>query len=677
MNNKTKINNISQPQEKEVKIKVNDKSDSVIEDVFSKENKKPKNLKNFSDLYNGRSDMSKIDRQDPNRKKKIIAWVIIGLVVILGITIGGLFYFIGQEDQFGSDNIKIEKIIPSLISSGDNVGITLIIHNNEQVDIMDTELIIQYPADFKFNSSDPVPNNEANNAWSLGVIKAGSSKSINLSGQIFGEMNTSKEFKAVLNYMPENFSSVFQKNDTFDLVINDSVYDLTLAVPSKVVNGFTSTYSVKIKNNSEENAKDLRLTLNIPDNLSVTSYDPETDNGANTWNIDSLDSGSEFEVVYEAVLTGAEGDMAEIKAEVGYKNKNNEYLVQEEKSAIVFLVNPQLLINMTINDSETGYSVSLGDTLKYKITYQNNSQSEIKDLVITANLESEILNWNSLADANDGVIEEKSISWDKDQIEGLASVKPNDEGEILFSINLLNSYNFISEDEINFSVVSKATGVSNNVVDLDNGTLEVTSNEIENKINSKLDLRAEGRYYDDEYIQVGDGPLPPMVGVPTSYRIYWFLQNGSNEVNDVTISASLPDGVTWTENKNVNAGNISYNTTSKVVTWTINKIPEHVGQFLTELQASFEISVTPTNADLNQVMILLNKSQLTAVDSFTEEDIAITQNIISSDLVDDPLVAGDGLVVANTATNNNVNSNTNSNINMNVNTNTNTNTNTE
>ncbi|MDP2683595.1 MAG: hypothetical protein Q8P20_00935 [bacterium] len=662
------------PQEdqgKEIKINIEDRGDDAVGRVYSKENKKSKNLKSFSDFYKNRgemkSELSKIEKKDPNRSKKIIAWVIVGLVIVLGVTLGGLFYFLNQEDKFGSESIDIEEIIPTLISSGDNVGITITVHNREAVDIIDAELIIQFPSDYKFNSSDPMPNNEANNSWSIGVIKSGSSKSIKLNGQIFGEINSSKEFKTILNYMPENFSSFFQKTDSFSLVINDSAYDLNLTVPTKVVNGFSSTYSVKITNNSEEDATNLQLSLTIPENLSVTSYNPEPDSGT-IWKIDELKSGEEFEVAYEAILEGEEGDMAEIKAEIGYTGDNNEYIVQKEKSAIVFVVNPQLVLNIEVNESEVGFPVSMGDTLNYKISYQNNSQSEIKDLTINAILQGEILNWNSLADNNDGEIEDDVISWDSSLIEDLTSLKPGDEGEILFSINLSNAYVFSSDEEVNLSVVSSATAISDNVVDLDGGTLEVTSNEVENKVNSKLDLRAEGRYYDDEYIKVGDGPIPPAVGETTSYKVYWFLQNGANEVSDVEVTAVLPVDVTWVDDTNVSAGNISFNSTTRTVTWTINKLPEHVGQYLTELNAVFEISVTPIISDLGQVLILLNKSKLTATDSFTEEEITITQDIISSDLADDPLAIGDGLVVSSISTN--TNSNTNTNVNLNTNTNT-------
>lgn len=662
-----------------VKVKVTKKTDEGPSAVYKLQNKKQGNMGSISDFYRGRSGnktaLSRIEKKDPGRRKKIIAWVIIGLVVILGVTLGGLYYFISQEDKFGSDSIGFEVIVPTLISSGDNIGITLNILNQEDVDINDTELIMQYPNDFIFNSSDPIPNNEANNTWTLGTIRAGSSKTINFSGQVFGEMNSTKNIKMILNYTPENFSSEFKKEDSFDLSINDTVYDLSLTVPSKAVSGFSSPYSVKITNKSEEDVDNLKLILTIPDNLSVTSFNPEPDLGESTWEIDALPSGEEFEITYEATLTGNEGDMAEIKAEVGYVNKNNDYIKQADSSAIVFLVNPQMVLTMSINDSTEGFPVSMGDNLKYKITYQNNSQSEIRDLVLTADLDGVMLDWDTLADNNDGLVEDGVITWDKDKIENFAAIKPGDEGELLFNINLLDAYNYNSEDDINFSITSLATATSDNVVDLDDGTLEILSNEVVNEINSDLVLRAEGRYYDDEYIKVGAGPLPPESGKTTKYRIYWYIRNGANEVQDVIVSAILPEGVSWTGDTKVNAGSISFDQESGQVNWSINKIPEHVGQFFTELQASFEVSITPTDSDVGQVMVLSQASQMSATDSFTKEELTINRDLISTVLTDDPLYVGDGLVVASSSTNTNSNSNTNSNTNSATNTNTNSNTN--
>ncbi|XOU93924.1 MAG: hypothetical protein ACNFW9_03690 [Candidatus Kerfeldbacteria bacterium] len=658
---------------KNIKISVSNESDTIGNIYKQRDKKNNEKVNDFAAFYKGsknkNEDMSKIERKDPNRKKKTIWWVILILVVVLAATLFGFYYFINQEDKFSGDNLDVEIKTPLLVSAGDGIEISITIYNRADVDIAASELILQLPEDYIFNSSSPLANNEANNAWTIGQIKSGSSETVTIYGKMFGELNKNQSFSWLLNYTPANFSSQFQKSDQFDIAINDSVFDLNFTVPSKVVSGYASNYSFEIANKSSDDMINVRLSMNLPVDMTVDSYDPEPSNEPTIWDIELLKSGESYEVSFDAVLDAEEGDMREIDLQIGYLDDQRKFNIQKEESAIVFVVNPQLLLTMSVNASAEGFPVSSGDTLKYILNYENNSQSEVKDLLITAEIDGSMLDWDSLTDVNGGVISNGAIAWDQDSIEDLASVKPGDEGEIAFSINLQNTLEVDSEEDVNFLITSNASAISNNVVDFDDGTLEVESNEVVNKINSQLILRAEGRYYDDEYIKVGLGSIPPQVGSETRYRIYWYVRNGANEVSPVVVSATLPTGVVWESNSKISAGNISYDPNTRKISWSINKVPEHVGQYLSEIWASFDVSITPTTDDIGNILILLDKSEIVSTDSFTEQEISISEDMITSALPDDPQAIGQGEVVAGTSTNTNtiINSNSNTNSTANVN----------
>ena len=658
---------------KNIKVSVSDEPDSIRNIYRQRGKKNNEKVNDFAAFYKGsknkRGDMSTIDHKDPNRKKRIVVWMLIILVVVLVATLGGLYYFINQEDKFSGNNIDIEIKTPLLVSAGDVSEISITIYNREDIDILASELILQFPNNYDFNSSSPLANNESNNAWDLGEIKSGSSFTITILGQMFGDINEVQDFSLLLNYTPANFSSQFQKTDKFEIAINDSVYDLDISVPSKVVSGHTNSYSVNITNNSNDDMEKVRLVMSLPDDMTVDTFDPEYSDEPSIWDIDLLESGASYEVIFDAVFDSEEGDMREIDVEVGYLDDHNKFKPQKQASAIIFIVNPQLLLSMTVNESTTGFPVSLGDTLKYAIKYENNSQSEVKDLLIKIGIDESMLDLDSLADVSSGVIEDSIISWDKDVITELASVKPGDEGEITFSINLLDTLEVDSDEDVNFAINSKAISISENVVDLEGSILEVESNEVVNKIDSQLVLKAEARYYDDEYIKVGLGPLPPEVGSETRYRLYWYVRNGANEVSPVTISATLPSGMVWESNSKVSAGDVTYNASEREITWTINKVPEHVGQFLSELWASFDVSVVPTTDDVGNILILLDKSKIVSTDSFTEQEISITEDMITSALPNDPQAIGQGEVVVGSLTNTNSATNINSISNINSTTN--------
>jgi len=647
-------------QEKKIKVEVETEEPKPTQETRGWIEK----TRDFASLYRGngskRVDMTRIEKKDPNRRKKIIGWAIFILVILLGITLAGFYFFVNQEDKFSGQKVDIEIDKPMLVASGDTVSFNITVNNQEAVNLVDAELTIQWPTDFVFNSSEPLAVNEANNAWSVGEIKKGSSKTVKVIGQLFGELDSLKDFTVILNYMPANFLSEFQKKQSFSITINDSIFDLDLAMPSKVISDYASTYKINFTNNSQEAIKRVQLKLFLPEDLAASDFSPSLDDEETIWEIDNMSSGASQTVTWQGVLSAEEGAMREIKAQIGYINQQGEYVIQVEKTSIIFLINPQLLLTLTMNESTQDNAASLGQTLDYIITYQNESQSEIKNMSVAIELKGELFDWDSLVDVNNGVVADQRITWDKSVLDSLSSVKPGQEGEIEFSITLDNSLVAEDREDINYTITSQATVLSEEVVDLEGNTLEVTSETITTKINSNLDLRAEGRYYNDEYLAVGFGPIPPEAGQTTQYQIYWYLQNGANEVSSVEVTTKIPEGIVWVNDSYVSAGNLSYDPAAHTVTWSINKMPEHVGQFMAELEARFAIEVTPQVSDIGKLLILLEKSQATASDTFTEQELSVTQDMITSDLTTDPQASGKGLVVkGSSSTNSNVNTSSN------------------
>ena len=535
------------------------------------------------------------------------------------------------------------------------------LQNNEEVGLKNAELTIQFPDDFRFSSSQPLAVNEAHNAWSLGEIKSKASKKVKISGQLFGEIGSKKNFNAIVTYLPANFNSEFQKSQSFTMAINDSIIDLDLEIPVKVISGRLAEYKITYTNNSRAAIERVRLTLTLPDDLEVSDLNPPATGDDMIWEIDSLESRESQSISFKGVLSAEEGQMREIKTEIGYVDKNGEYNYQIGETSIIFVVNPQLILDLSVNGStnNNNNTASFGQRLDYILSYHNESQSTIKNMSLGVDLSSKVLDWNSLVDSLGGEVGNGTIRWDKTQLKDLASIAPGDYGEILFSINVEDNIIVTNDNDINFTIISQAKATSTEVVDIEGGSLEISSNIITTRINSRLDLRAEGRYYNDEYLPVGSGPIPPQVNQMTTYQIYWYLKNNANEVSSVEVTAFLPDDVEWADNHSVSAGTLDYDSVARKVTWTINKIPPHVGQLIPELEARFAVEATPTSDDVGKLLILLGKSQVSADDSYTGEEIVKTQDLITSNLKTDPLVSGQGVVVE-ASSNINSNSNTNS-----------------
>ncbi|MBU0597767.1 hypothetical protein KKF61_02080 [Patescibacteria group bacterium] len=619
--------------------------------------------KEFNELYqdnrNGRVNMSIIDKTDPNRKKKIIGWTIFALVIIVGFTLAGFYYFINRQDQFTGENISLNIDVPINVASGNGLTLTLEINNQEVLGIKNAEVTVQYPGGFTFSQADPQPVNEANNAWGIGTVKSRSTETINITGLVVGDIGSVKEFNFILSYMPENFNSEFQMKKSANVIIKESVIGLDMDVPVKVISEQASAYNISVTNNSPDDMNGIRIVLSIPEDMEISSKEPESTDGDLVWEIESLESGKSYDIKFNGSLSIDDGEMREISAEVGYVDNQGQYHVQAEESSIVFVVFPQLILSLSVNGDTSDTTTFFGKTLQYKIGYANESQSDIRNMELSVDMSGEVLDWNSLIDSNNGSVSEQTIIWDKNGLPDLELVEPGDQGEFWFSINLADNLKAQDSDDINYTVSAQVLARSSEVTDLEGSSLEVESEEIVTKINSRLDLRAEGRYYDDEYLPVGEGPIPPVVGEKTTYQIYWFLQNGTNEVANVEVKAELPEDVRWTDDTLLSAGEINYDPATRIVTWSINKIPPHVGQLIPELEVRFGVEVVPEKSDIGKLLILLNKSEATASDNYTEQPLTNIQDMITSDLPDDPIAADQGKVFNSAPANTNTASNTN------------------
>ena len=275
--------------------------------------------------------------------------------------------------------------------------------------------------------------------------------------------------------------------------------------------------------------------------------------------VETLDKNQEGEIeIIGGYLAEEDVDQVNLKVQIGFYNEEeDEFLLQQEKILTTQLVQPGLSLDLIINGSTTDQPISFDQVLTYSIVYKNLGQAELDDVEIVINLNSDILDWDTLNDKNNGKIENNSITWTMEEISSFDLVRPLDEGTIDFTIRTKLSDN-IDPDSSNLQLTSKAFATLKMIGDLKVEDLIIESEEIKNNINTDLQLKVTARYFNDDNIAVGTGPLPPVVGQKTSFRIYWALANSLNAVEDVEVSTILPKGIDWDDKFLAKAGAMSY-----------------------------------------------------------------------------------------------------------------------
>lgn len=147
-------------------------------------------------------------------------------------------------------------------------------------------------------------------------------------------------------------------------------------------------------------------------------------------------------------------------------------------------------------------------------------------------------------------------------------------------------------------------------------------------------------FYTSDGDQVGIGPLPPIVGLPTSYLITWTLENAGGDLSDIQFSAQLADNASWHGEAGLTGGNLSYDAANRKINWRISQWPDEAPK----KQASFYISINPSEEMIGQIVPLIKAGEWRADDNWSEKIWRGSLPALSSNLDYDSRSRGQGEV---------------------------------
>jgi hypothetical protein len=536
------------------------------------------------------------------RQYRFLIWVIAAAALICA----GAWFFLSRQhhtDQPVSDNVVLLVKGPDHLTSGNEGEYTITYRNGENADLVGINLEMLYPSGFKFKSATPAAVSEDGTSFNLDDVKPGDTGSVVIRGTLSGGTGEDKEIRAQLHYRLSNFNSEFLAAESAHTVIQAPNLLLDIKGPVDVVNGQDTTYTLSITNVSAQTVDNMAVELTYPAGFSYTSstLPPSKDN--NYWTLNSMASGAAQSIEITGSFTGSDNEEKLIRADLGQIINNN--FAPQIASTATFRVIPSSL-SLAISAQPDSY-VKLGDTITYKLSYMNRGSIGLKNLVITANLDSPVLDLSRIS-ASDGIITGSTVTWKSATSDNLELLAPNQKGELTFSVPVRSSL---------------TTNLKNQTVRLSAG---ISSDEISNptragdsvlNLLSGLDL--------DVSAGAVSGAVPMQVGQTTVIAVTMILSNLSNDLSGTQVTASLPlpssswNGVIIPDSEK---SRLTFDPNSGKITWKIGDMAAFAGKFTPALQATFQLAVTPTQNDSGKNMDLLRDITASATDTFVNLLIA-------------------------------------------------------
>ncbi len=590
-------------------------------------------------------DMTKLDQARGSLAKKILIGSVIFFAFLAAVSWAGFFFFSPSDEKFSGEGVEVAIDGPAQLKSGDLVTYQVTYRNNENVPLGTASLQLRLPKELAILSLDPAPIEDIQNSWKIGSIAPGNGGTLTLRGVVLAPIGKQLDLQAILTYRPADFNSEFQKVSTRTVGVSDSVLDLTVSGPAKAMPGDKIELDLSYINTSDNEFQKVRLKAAFPANFIPESSDPApSPNDNSEWLIDAVAPNTQGHVkVVGSFASDAKGRI-ETKAEIGFVDANDDFQLQKEAVFATDVVEGQLVVALILNGKSGDQPVSFGDTLHYAVTYRNTGTVILEDVALSVALEaqpdaSQFVQWNNLRDKQEGLRDMNKITWTKKQVTALGRVGPEEEGTINFDLPALaaplldpnvQDYRLSSWVE---AVIGKIDGEPVN--------RKTQTPPFAAVFLSDAKLAAEAHYFNTDGIPVGSGPLPPVVGQATTYRVSWQLTNALHDLSDLKLSARLPENVVWNGRSNVDAGDLKFDAAHEKIIWTLNWLPTSIK----DLRIDFDVAITPTGDQAGKVPTLIDASILEAMDKVTGAPLILSKPPLTPEPENDSLAGGKGRVL--------------------------------
>lgn len=553
------------------------------------------------------------------KANKFYFWAILFGLVIIGVL--AFFAFRpGQAPAPKPANIEISTEVPPNIASGGEAVYAITVKNNDSQKLVGVELELAYPEGMNYEDSQPKANNLSGTVFPVPDLVPGQNATLFIKTRVNGNINDEKKLGIKLLYNFSNFNSQFSKESsvTIKLIASDVV--MQIAGPDITNNAQLVQYVLSYQNNSNKDIQNARIKLHFPSGFTYAQADPKPDLGSDTWNIGQVAKNASSTIIIQGSYTSAgPGEVKTISADFLILANDGSYFTQNTATINTSISSLPLLVTQELYADNGSGVINPGDNLRFNLNYQNNGTTAATGVNIRVDLDSKVLDLASIR-AEGGVINNNSISWNAAGVSKLASLSPNQGGQLSFSVKVNNPA--VKDSSKNLTVVSN---------------IEIRSNEYSTPLpGNKLNLKVSSPSSMSSTLNFVSGALPPEVGQSTTYKVTLSLTNSTNDFSGGVLTAFIPLGSGAFDVASVNsaeAQSTQYDPSTGKLTWNFSGLPANTGRFSQPKSLSFNVTLNPSASQANQQVTLIKDINYTATDNFTQSQAkGSVKNITTADL---------------------------------------------
>jgi len=538
-------------------------------------------------------------------------------IFVLGSIIYGIFVW--RQNIFSKEVLKLEILGKREVNAGEEVEYLVRYKNNGKFRLEEPELIFEFPENSKTDEGfieRKILKEELGQA-----IYPGEEKTISFKARIFGKEGETKIAKVSLSYRPKNLKARYVSETSFSTQIKSVPFTFEFDLPNQIEPQKDFSFKILYFSNIDSVLENLRIEADWPSGFEFLQSSPK-DFDQKEWRIPVLNKFEGGRIEISGKIYGDVGEAKIFRAKVGIF-QNGNFIVLKEIEKGVQLVKPSIFIRQEINGNPE-YVASPGEWLHYEIYFKNVGDEDFQNLFLICQLEGEFFDFDTIkSETGNYRAGDNSIVFDWKSNPKLQLLQPMEEGKVEFWIKLKDSL-----------------GRARNPVVKDKILISQVREEFTTKISSKVLVSQKG-FFEDEVFG-NSGPLPPEVGVTTTYTIIWRVESSYSKFKDLKIKAKLPDNVSLTGKISPESeiSKFSFDQNSREVLWAIDELNPEEAKSL-----AFQIALLPKNEDRGKMPTLIGEISVSGQDIWTEKTIEFKAEALTTYLKDDPTIKQEMAIV--------------------------------
>lgn len=557
----------------------------------------------------------------------------IGAVLFfIGAIFFGVYMYMSGTRTVSSDNIEINILGNAFTEGGEELPlqIEIINHNNAALEL--ANMVIEYPKGASTSAVETPDSLIRLPKENIGTIPAGGRAEKAKKVTLYGDQNTVRNVKVILEYHPAGSNAIFTKEKIYPVTINSSPITLSVDGPIQTTSGQEITLNITATLNTTLPEGDTMLSVAYPNGFKFTNAVPQPVFGSSVWNLNALAVGKPISIAIKGNMNGQNGDEQAFHVYVGTTKGMNKSVVDVVYNSLLHTVSlqkPFLQATILLDGANLDtYSTSGGRMIRGQVLWANNLQSTILDGEVSVTFSGNIFDKESVV-PEEGFYDSVNnrIVWNRNTTPEFATLAPGATGYLNFEFtpaSVIGSNQTIRDPQVvlDVSIKGREATSGSTISEINNFAKKIV------RLASDFQLVTRANY--------ASGELPPKAEKDTIYTIYWTLSNSINPVSQAEARAELPVYMDWVGMANGSKEAVTYDKLTRQIVWNIGTVRQNTGFGSNNREAAFNIKLRPSVSQVGSVPNIIKEVTLTGIDSFSNSGLRSVKQPLSTRLENDP-----------------------------------------